>query len=134
MATQDPKTDPEIEEKEEKVELSSEDQRRAILQKEKEEATKNGKPWVAVLDTQVNPDNIKNGFFELDWNEHFVEQLAQNGYSGATPEAIVDQWVTDLCKGIARQQQESGSFVANEDIIKMSDLQREENEKDKDDE
>ena len=65
---------------------------------------------------------------------HFVEQLAQNGYSGATPEAIVDQWFTDLCKGIARQQQESGSFVANEDIIKMSDLQREENEKDKDDE
>ena len=46
----------------------------------------------------------------------------------------MDQWFTDLCKGIARQQQESGSFVVNEDVIKMSDLQREENEKDKDDE
>ena len=30
--------------------ISSEEQRRAILQKEKEEATAQGKPWVGVLD------------------------------------------------------------------------------------
>ena len=28
------------------------------LMKEKEEATKNGEPWVAVLDTKINEDNI----------------------------------------------------------------------------
>ena len=93
-----------LEEKEEKVELSSEDQRRAILQKEKEEATKNGKPWVAVLDTQVNPDNIKNGFFELDWNNEFIEQLLDAGYTGESNEQIVDAWF----KTIARQVLEDG--------------------------
>ena len=72
--------------------LSAEEERRAILEKEKAQATKDKKPWVAVLDTQVNPENIKNGFFELDWNNEFIEQLIDAGYSGEQPEHIVDQW------------------------------------------
>ena len=69
-----------------------EDMRRAALEEEKEAATKAGEPWVAVLDTQVNPDNIRNGFFELDWNNEFIEQLLDAGYSGESNEQIVDQW------------------------------------------
>ena len=72
--------------------LTAEEQRRAILEKEKAQATKDKKPWVAVLDTQVNPENIKNGFFELDWNNEFIEQLIDAGYTGEQPEHIVDQW------------------------------------------
>ena len=79
--------------------LSPEEERRAVLAKEKEQATKDGKPWVGVLDTKVNPDNIKNGFFELDWNNEFIEQLLDAGYSGETNEDIVDAWF----KTIARQ-------------------------------
>ena len=78
---------------------SPEEERRAVLAKEKEQATKDGKPWVGVLDTKVNPDNIKNGFFELDWNNEFIEQLLDAGYSGETNEDIVDAWF----KTIARQ-------------------------------
>ena len=77
---------------EEVKQLSAEEERRAILEKEKAQATKDKKPWVAVLDTQVNPDNIKNGFFELDWNNEFIEQLIDAGYTGEQPEHIVDQW------------------------------------------
>ena len=77
---------------EEVKQLSAEEERRAILEKEKAQATKDKKPWVAVLDTQVNPENIKNGFFELDWNNEFIEQLIDEGYSGEQPEHIVDQW------------------------------------------
>jgi hypothetical protein len=73
-------------------EPTQEDIRRAALDKEKEAATKAGQPWVAVLDTQVNPDNIKNGFFELDWNNEFIEQLLDAGYSGESNEEIVDAW------------------------------------------
>ena len=73
-------------------EKTPEEVRRASLQAEKELATKNKEPWVAVLDTQVNPENIRNGFFELDWNNEFVEQLLDAGYKGETPEQIVDQW------------------------------------------
>ena len=42
----------------ETVTSTSEDERRAILEKEKQEATKKGEAWVAVLDTQINPDDI----------------------------------------------------------------------------
>ena len=38
-------------------------------------ATRKKEPWVNVLDMQVNEDNIRNGFFELDWNKYFIEEL-----------------------------------------------------------
>ena len=50
----------------------------------KELATEKKEPWVAVLETHVNKDNVRNGFFELDWNEYFVVQLRGAGYTGAT--------------------------------------------------
>jgi hypothetical protein len=76
----------------ESVQLSSEEERRSAFEKEKADATARGEAWVAVLDTQVNPDNIKNGFFELDWNNEFIEQLLDAGYKGETNEQIVDSW------------------------------------------
>lgn len=64
----------------------------------KERATKKGEPWVAVLDTKVNPENIRNGFFELDWNDLFIVQLRQAGYGfEADPdEEVVDRWFRDI--------------------------------------
>ena len=87
------------------VEPSAEDVRRAALEAEKVAATKAGQPWVAVLDTQVNPDNIRNGFFELDWNNEFIEQLLDVGYSGETNEEIVDQWFRTI---VTQMLQEDG--------------------------
>jgi len=84
--------------------MTAEEERRAVLAKEKEQASKKGEPWVGVLDTKVNPDNIKNGFFELDWNNEFIEQLLDAGYTGETNEQIVDAWF----KTIARQVLEEG--------------------------
>tara|TARA_B110000503_G_scaffold57050_1_gene91313 strand:+ start:301 stop:693 length:393 start_codon:yes stop_codon:yes gene_type:complete len=84
--------------------LTTEDHRRAILAKEKEEATAAGEPWVAVLDTQINPENIKNGFFELDWNNEFIEQLIDAGYSGETNEDIVDAWFRTIAMQILGEE------------------------------
>jgi hypothetical protein len=69
----------------------------------KELATEKKEPWIAVLDTHVNKDNIRNGFFELDWNEYFVLQLKEAGYKGDTEEAVVDQWFQELCKGVGSE-------------------------------
>lgn len=69
----------------------------------KEIATEKKEPWVAVMDTHVNKDNIRNGFFELDWNEYFVLQLRTNGYQGETDEAVVDLWFQDLCRNIGSE-------------------------------
>jgi hypothetical protein len=68
----------------------------------KERATRRKEPWVGVLNTHVNKDNIRNGFFELDWNEHFVLQLKQEGYGtdGDKDEEIVDRWFRELCANV----------------------------------
>lgn len=74
----------------------------------KELATEKQEPWVSVLTTHVNKENIRNGFFELDWNEYFVLELRKAGYTGASDEEVVDAWFKSLC-----------SDVANEDSINM---------------
>lgn len=74
------------------------------MEREKAEATKAGKPWVGVLDTQVNPKDIKNGFFELDWNNEFIEQLLDVGYKGETNEEIIDGWFKDVARTILTEQ------------------------------
>ena len=63
-----------------------------------------GEPWVAVLETHVSPDNPRNGFFELDWNEHFIVMLRNNGYTGGSDEEVVDTWFQDLCREIGNEE------------------------------
>ena len=69
----------------------------------KDLANEKAEPYVAVLETKVNVDNPRNGFFELDWNEHFVTQLKNAGSSGETDEEIVDQWFQDLCRNVGAE-------------------------------
>jgi hypothetical protein len=85
----------------------------------KERATKKGEPYIAVLDTHVNKDNIRNGFFELDWNELFVLKLKQEGYGfeGDPEEEIVDRWFRDIVRnmlteeGIAEPERVGAGFI-----------------------
>lgn len=72
----------------------------------KERATARGEPWVAVLDTKVNPENVRNGFFELDWNDLFIVQLKQAGYGfdGDPEEEIVDRWFRDIVRNMLTEE------------------------------
>ena len=85
-------------------EETSEQKRLRLLNEEKAAATKAKKPWVAVLNTHVNHKDIKNGFFELDWNNEFIEQLLDAGYSGETNEQIVDAWFKTIARNILEEQ------------------------------
>jgi hypothetical protein len=76
---------------------------REVLEEEKKAATKAKKPWVGVLDTQVNNNDIKNGFFELDWNNEFIEQLIDAGYKGESQEEIVDGWFKDVARNVLQE-------------------------------
>jgi hypothetical protein len=69
----------------------------------KERATALNEPYIAVLDTKVNKENVRNGFFELDWNDQFVVQLKEAGYTGTTQEEIVDQWFQELCRNVGAE-------------------------------
>ena len=56
-------------------------------------ATKKKEPWINVLDVKVNKDNVRNGFFELDWNKYFIEELLQAGYG--EKQIQKKKWLTD---------------------------------------
>jgi hypothetical protein len=92
-------------------EKTQEDIRREALEAEKQAATEKNEPWVAVLDTQINPDNIRNGFFELDWNNEFIEQLLDAGYKGESQEEIVDSWFKTI---VTQMLEEEGQTTDRE--------------------
>ena len=70
----------------------------------KKKLKKSEEPRVEVLNMNVYPDNPRIGFFELDWNDEFVNMLKQNGYEGESQEEIVDRWFQTLCRTIGNEQ------------------------------
>jgi hypothetical protein len=85
-------------------------------------ATARQEPWVAVLQTHVNPESPRNGFFELDWNEYFVLMLRNNGYTGITEEEIVDQWFSDLCREVGSEENVPGMDRRGAGYINVNNL------------
>lgn len=83
--------------------LKSQEASRISKLSPKELATEKKEPYIAVLNTHVNPDNVRNGFFELDWNEYFVLELKNNGYQGESEEEIIDQWFQELCRNVGAE-------------------------------
>ena len=69
-------------------------------------ATRKKEPWVNVLDMQVNGDNIRNGFFELDWNKYYIQELIENGYGEESDpeEEIVDRWFRDIVYNMLQEE------------------------------
>jgi hypothetical protein len=57
---------------------------------------------------ELEKDKPGSGFFEIDFNEDFVEYLANNGYEGSDNDSIVDGWFNDLCKNIVMEGLEDG--------------------------
>ena len=69
----------------------------------KEKATQAGEPYVAILNVDVDPNNINNGSFELDWNDRFLLNLVKAGYKKKdtdTDNDIVDRWWVQTCRNI----------------------------------
>lgn len=76
---------------------------------EKEIATKNNEPYIAITKVEINPNNIHDGAFELDWNDKFVVNLIKAGYKikeTDTEAEIVDRWMQQICKTIALEMYE----------------------------
>ena len=70
---------------------------------EKDTATEKGEPYVAILSVELDPENIGNGAFELDWNDKFIANLVRAGYQlkkDDTDADLVDRWFADVCKNV----------------------------------
>jgi hypothetical protein len=71
---------------------------------DKEKAIAAGEPYIAITSVEIDPDDINNGSFDLDWNDKFVLNLVKQGYKikkEDTDAMIVDRWFQTVCRNIA---------------------------------
>lgn len=71
---------------------------------EKAAATAKKEPWVNVVAMGVNPENVVQGYFELDWNDEFVLLLQDAGITGKNDEEIVNKWFNGVCRTVLIQE------------------------------
>jgi hypothetical protein len=93
---------------------------------EKQLATERGEPWVAILSMDIDPENLHQGAFELDWNDKFIFNLIRAGYQlkkEDTDGEIVDRWFQNVCRHVVMETWEqeeamkkSGIYVRATDI------------------
>lgn len=96
----------------------------------KEAATKAGEPYINITKVYVDPNDINNGAFELDWNDKFIVNLVKQGYKikpEDTDQEIVDRWFQTVCRNVALEvyeQEAADPDKRNSDmrIIRQRDL------------
>jgi len=81
---------------------------------EKELATERDEPYVSVIALDVDPNNLHQGAFELDWNDKFVANLVRAGYmikKDDTDAEIVDRWFQNVCRHVALETWEQEQAI-----------------------
>jgi hypothetical protein len=79
---------------------------RAPKKSAKDLATEAGEPYVAILSMEVDPENLHQGSFELDWNSVFITRLVRAGYMmkpDDTDADIVDRWFQNVCRHVVME-------------------------------
>ena len=93
---------------------------------EKELATESGEPYVTILKMDVDPNNLHQGAFELDWNEIFVARLVKAGYmmkKDDTDSEIVDRWFQNICRHVVMETWEQEEAMRKSGIwVKTTDI------------
>ena len=94
-----------------KPEVKSEPEPKKVKEKKvtpeltaKEKATAAGEPYINILSMELDPNDVNNGAFELDWNEKFIVNLIRAGYKqkdSDTDNVLVDRWFQTVCRNIA---------------------------------
>ena len=87
-----------------KLEVQYKNEKIGRIEYEKQIAELKNQPFVTVLKMDVNPENAKAGYMELDWNDHFVKLLHEHGYKGKSDEDVVNKWFNDVCRTVLIQE------------------------------
>jgi len=91
----------------------------------KDLATERGEPYVAMLSMEVDPENLHQGSFELDWNEKFVANLIRAGYQmrpDDTDNDIVDRWFQAVCRNVVLETWEQEQAMNPNRVVKTRDI------------
>lgn len=82
----------------------------------KQIATENNEPYVAIVSMDIDPANLHQGAFELDWNEIFIARLVKAGYMMKPTDAdsdIVDRWFQNVCRHVVMETWEQEQAIRN---------------------
>jgi hypothetical protein len=96
-----------------------------VKKTQKELATEKGEPWVGILSMDIDPDNLHQGAFELDWNDKFVANLVRAGYQGKpedTDAEIVDRWFQNICRHVVLETFEQEQAMNPNRVVKSRDI------------
>ena len=91
----------------------------------KDLATERGEPYVTILGMEVDPENLHQGAFELDWNEKFVANLVRAGYQmkpNDTDNDIVDRWFQAVCRNVVLETWEQEQAMNPSRVVKSRDI------------
>jgi hypothetical protein len=91
----------------------------------KDLATERGEPYVAIVSLEVDPDNIHEGVFELDWNERFVSNLIRAGYMikrEDTDAEIVDRWFQNVCRHVVMETYEQEQAMNPQRYVRSKNI------------
>jgi hypothetical protein len=86
----------------------------SITEFEKKQAEILQEPWVNIVKMEINPETATAGYVELDWNEHFVKMLSENGYTGRSDEDLVNKWFNDVCRTVLIQEMSDQDYGMQE--------------------
>ena len=92
---------------------------------EKQLATERGEPYVSMLRMDIDPNNLHQGAFELDWNEIFVARLVKAGYmmkQTDTDADIVDRWFQNVCRHVVMETWEQEQAINPTRYHKVKDI------------
>jgi hypothetical protein len=82
----------------------------------KQIATENNEPYVAILTMDIDPANLHQGAFELDWNEIFIARLVKAGYMMKPTDEdsdLVDRWFQNVCRHVVMETWEQEQAIRN---------------------
>lgn len=82
----------------------------------KQIATENNEPYVTILSMDIDPANLHQGAFELDWNEIFIARLVKAGYMMKPTDAdsdLVDRWFQNVCRHVVMETWEQEQAIRN---------------------
>lgn len=92
---------------------------------EKEIATEKGEPYVAITSMDIDPNNLHQGSFELDWNDKFIANLVRAGYQMEANEpenVIVDRWFQNVCRHVVLETYEQEQAMNPQRFTKSVDI------------
>lgn len=87
-------------------------------------------PYVNVMRMGIDEENVVQGFFELDWNDHFVKMLQEAGITGKSDEEVVNRWFNGVCRTVLLQEQADQDWGMRTDTPDNPDVEYRSSSKD----